>query len=55
MKQSQKATLPVLNEMTSFRAFIERGFDGDKFIAHASRVTRSCCRMLWYPDIAVWF
>ncbi len=34
MKQSQKATLPVLNGMTSFRSFIERGFDGDKFIAH---------------------
>ncbi|MBR4792168.1 MAG: 16S rRNA (uracil(1498)-N(3))-methyltransferase [Bacteroidaceae bacterium] len=34
MKQSQKATLPVLNGMTSLRSFIERGFDGDKFIAH---------------------
>ena len=34
MKQSQKATLPVLNGMTSLRSFIERGFEGDKFIAH---------------------
>lgn len=34
MKQSQKATLPVLNGMTSFKSFMERGFDGDKFIAH---------------------
>lgn len=34
MKQSQKATLPILNGMTSFRSFIERGFEGDKFIAH---------------------
>ena len=34
MKQSQKATLPVLNGMTGFRSFIERGFEGDKFIAH---------------------
>ena len=34
MKQSQKATLPVFNGMTSLRSFIERGFDGDKFIAH---------------------
>ena len=34
MKQSQKATLPLLNGMTSLRSFIERGFDGDKFIAH---------------------
>ena len=34
MKQSQKATLPVLNGMTSFRSFVERGFEGDRFIAH---------------------
>ena len=34
MKQSQKATLPILNEMSSFRSFVERGFDGDKYIAH---------------------
>ena len=34
MKQSQKATLPVLKGMTSLRSFIDRGFDGDKFIAH---------------------
>ena len=34
MKQSQKATLPVLNGMTTLRNLIEREFDGDKFIAH---------------------
>ena len=34
MKQSQKATLPVLNGMTAFRSFVERGFGCDKFIAH---------------------
>ena len=34
MKQSQKATLPVLNGMTTLHNLIERGFDGDKFIAH---------------------
>ena len=34
MKQSQKASLPVLNGMMSFKSFIERGFDGDKYIAH---------------------
>lgn len=34
MKQSQKATLPVLNGMTPLRSFIEQGFDGDKYIAH---------------------
>ncbi len=34
MKQSQKATLPVLNGMVPFRSFIEKDFEGDKFIAH---------------------
>jgi len=34
MKQSQKASLPVLNGMTSFRSFMERGFECDRFIAH---------------------
>ena len=34
MKQSQKATLPVLNGMIPLRSFIEQGFDGDKYIAH---------------------
>jgi len=34
MKQSQKATLPALNGLIPFKSFVERGFDGDKFIAH---------------------
>lgn len=34
MKQSLKATLPVLEGMTDFRAFISRPFCGRKFIAH---------------------
>ncbi|MCD7916268.1 MAG: 16S rRNA (uracil(1498)-N(3))-methyltransferase [Tannerellaceae bacterium] len=34
MKQSQKATLPVLSGMTPFRNFISQPFDGRKFIAH---------------------
>ena len=34
MKQSQKAKLPVLGGMTSFKSFVERTFDGDRFIAH---------------------
>ncbi|MBO4268320.1 MAG: 16S rRNA (uracil(1498)-N(3))-methyltransferase [Bacteroidaceae bacterium] len=40
MKQSQKAKLPVLNGMTSFRAFVERGFEGDKFIAHCGQESK---------------
>lgn len=34
MKQSLKARLPVLNEMTDFDKFITRDFKGQKFIAH---------------------
>lgn len=34
MKQSQKATLPKLNEMMSFVEFVKQPFDGQKFIAH---------------------
>ncbi|MDU1891058.1 MAG: 16S rRNA (uracil(1498)-N(3))-methyltransferase [Dysgonomonas sp.] len=34
MKQSQKATLPILDEMIPFSKFIKQDFDGQKFIAH---------------------
>lgn len=34
VKQSLKARKPVVNEMTDFGRFMERGFTGQKFIAH---------------------
>ena len=34
MKQSEKAMLPDLQEMTGFKDFIRQDFDGQKFIAH---------------------
>ena len=34
IKQSLKARLPQLNEMTDFSSFIRRPFSGQKFIAH---------------------
>lgn len=34
MKQSLKATLPELREMTDIKAFLKEPFDGQKFIAH---------------------
>ena len=34
MKQSLKATLPVIHEATSFRELVTRTFLGAKFIAH---------------------
>ena len=34
MKQSEKAQLPALQEITGFKEFIRQDFDGQKFIAH---------------------
>jgi 16S rRNA (uracil1498-N3)-methyltransferase len=34
MKQSLKATLPEIGEMTDFETFVNRDFQGQKFIAH---------------------
>lgn len=34
IKQSLKARLPILNEMTDFSKFVTRPFEGQKFIAH---------------------
>lgn len=36
IKQSQKATLPLLEGMTDFCRFVARPFDGRKFIAHCN-------------------
>ncbi|MCH5328149.1 MAG: 16S rRNA (uracil(1498)-N(3))-methyltransferase [Coprobacter sp.] len=33
-KQSLKATLPAVSEMTDFQRFVSRPFDGEKYIAH---------------------
>ncbi len=40
MKQSRKAWKPVVNEMTSFRAFVDAHQEGRRFICHC------------YPEIA---
>ncbi len=34
MKQSLKATLPVIEEMTDIKSFLKEPFEGQKFIAH---------------------
>jgi len=34
VKQSLKASVPILNEMTDFQRFITKDFEGQKFIAH---------------------
>lgn len=40
MKQSLKAYLPQLDEMTKFSAFIKQPFEGQKFIAHCDEQHR---------------
>lgn len=44
IKQSLKARLPVLNEMTDFDKFISRDFKGQKFIAHCYEGEKSLLR-----------
>lgn len=41
IKQSQKAYLPKLEGMTSFREFIKQPYDGRKFIAHCGSGERT--------------
>ena len=40
MKQSLKAYLPVLDEMTSYKQFIKQELDGEKLIAHCENTPR---------------
>lgn len=42
IKQSLKARLPKLNEMTDFNKFINQEFKGQKFIAHCTKVRNLC-------------
>lgn len=49
VKQSQKATVPVLNGMTGFREFIRRPFDGRKFIAHCNEGEKPLLDRIYRP------
>ena len=49
MKQSQKATLPVLTGMTDFRTFVTQPFDGRKFIAHCEEGDKKLLKQLYHP------
>lgn len=44
MKQSLKAYLPQLDELTKFSKFIQQPFDGQKFIAHCDEQHRELLR-----------
>lgn len=49
MKQSQKATLPRLEGMTSFSEFVKRPFEGRKFIAHCELGEKRLLKQLYNP------
>ena len=49
MKQSQKATLPALNGMTDFKAFVSQPFDGRKFIAHCNEGEKLLLKKIYHP------
>lgn len=49
MKQSQKATLPVLQGMTAFKDFVNQPFDGRKFIAHCEEGEKPLLKQLYKP------
>lgn len=41
MKQSLKAYMPILDEMTSFKNFMKQDLEGDKLIAHCENTPRA--------------
>jgi len=47
MKQSQKASLPLLTGMTNFKEFVEQPFEGKKFIAHCEEGEKSYLKQLY--------
>lgn len=49
MKQSLKAYLPQLDEMTKFSNFIQQPFDGQKFIAHCEEQHRDLLKNVLKP------
>ena len=53
MKQSQKATLPILNGMTDFKKFVQQPFDGRKFIAHCEEGVKPLIKEIYKPGESV--
>ena len=49
IKQSLKARLPKLNEMTDFNKFITQPFSGQKFIAHCYEGEKPLLKDILYP------
>lgn len=48
MKQSQKAYLPELNELCTFKDFVKKPFNGQKFIAHCYDSPKSLMKSIYH-------
>ncbi len=49
MKQSQKATLPQIDEMADFQGFVTQPFDGQKMIAHCIETKKQLIKSIYQP------
>ena len=49
MKQSQKATLPLISEMINFNKFISQEFEGHKMIAHCAENEKQLIKDTYKP------
>lgn len=49
-KQSLKAHLPIINDLTSFSNFIEQEFNGQKFIAHCYPTEKKLLKNVLRPN-----
>ena len=47
MKQSQKATLPQLDDLTNFLEFIKKPFEGQKYIAHCYNTEKKSLKEIY--------
>lgn len=47
MKQSQKATLPILDDFIAFEKFVKQKFEGQKLIAHCYDVPKSSLKDIY--------
>ena len=50
MKQSQKATLPQINEMTDFNSFIVKNYEEHKMIAHCDSSHKYLIKEIYKPE-----
>ncbi|MDR2913540.1 MAG: 16S rRNA (uracil(1498)-N(3))-methyltransferase [Tannerella sp.] len=55
MKQSQKAILPQINEITDFNRFISQDFNGYKMIAHCAENSKQLIKEIYTPESNVLF